>query len=315
MQIVYLSARPAVLAETWRHVQTHMSWITRALVVAPASMLHDFALDGDVTYISDEELSGRPTAQITALDHTSRNTWLRHRLGECDAVEQTFVMSDDDYRPLRTVGSDFYIDAEGRHRLYYFYDLADWPGRSTSYDAAQHLTFEMLRFVGAPHLAFGAHMPQIIHKDLFARAFETARTVTDKFLLCEWSVYGNIALRADRHRFADPQPFETMCWPQFIHEWEWWITPTGYAFENFYPELYEPGGLFAGLSTEVTGDPAESTRAAFEKVDRWTEFGRRTERFDFGNDIANPWTKQSALRRAYFATLRRLIPLRRHLHL
>jgi hypothetical protein len=104
-----------------------------------------------------------------------------------------------------------------------------------------------------------------------------------------------------------------MGWPQFIHEWPWWIAPAGYTFENFYPELYRPGALFAGLSTDVTADADETARVGFEKIDRWTEFGRRTERFDFGTDIANPWTKASRARRAYFAMLRRLRPVRRHL--
>ena len=81
------------------------------------------------------------------------------------------------------------------------------------------------------------------------------------------------------------------------------MRPPEYVFENFYPELYEPRHLFAGLPTTL--DPARVERDAVEKILRWSEMGRRTAHLDFPEDIANPWPKDSTLRRGAFGMLRR----------
>jgi hypothetical protein len=76
------------------------------------------------------------------------------------------------------------------------------------------------------------------------------------------------------------------------------------VFENFYPQLYEPGHLFAGLPTALDPDGAERTNV--EKSLRWSRFGRRSARLEFPDGVANPWTAGSPLRKAGFGVLRRL---------
>ena len=39
------------------------------------------------------------------------------------------------------------------------------------------VTHDALAFLGLPHLAYGAHMPQIMRRDLWAEAFELFETV------------------------------------------------------------------------------------------------------------------------------------------
>lgn len=306
MQIVYLSNRPLVMRETWRHVRHFMPWVDRAVIVAPESSHAEFrawvdAEDGAVVLLGDEAVSGLTKSELTALDHVRRNVTLRRALIATEAVDDVFLLSDDDYRPMRPVAESFFTEG-GIDVGYFSYDLAEWPGNDTDFDEAQHVTHDALAFLGLPHLAYGAHMPQVMRRDLWGEAFELFSTVSDGNMVCEWALYFNVAQHRHPERFGPPRPFEVMCWPQYGAEWPWWVRPAGWTFENFYEDLYEPGHLFAGLSTAL--DPDTVTRANFEKISRWTEFARAARRLEFPAGIYNPWTKDSALRKAYFAALR-----------
>jgi hypothetical protein len=304
MQLVTLSTRPEVLAETWAHVRQFMGWVDELVVVTPKALAPRFAIDG-ATVLSDEDVTALSTGQLSALDHTERNFTIRGGLGTRAEIDDVFLMSDDDYRPLKPVHPDLFLDGD-RHRGFYFYDLDAWPGDSTTFDAGQHHTRELLGYLGYERLAYASHMPQIIRKAHLAEAWELADRLSPTRCLCEWAWYFNVARALHPGDYAEPQPFRTLCWPQYPNEWPWWIRPAEYVFENFYPELYLPGHLFAGLPTAV--DPDGAQRHNVEKILRWSELGRRTARLDFPADVANPWTQQSVLRRLAFGLLR---PLRK----
>ena len=303
MQIVYLSNRPQVMRETWHHVRHFMPWVDRALVVAPAAQREAFAswTGSDVRVLADEDVSGRSTADLRALDHVRRNVTLRRALVAAGEVDDVFLLSDDDYRPMREVGADFFT-ADGLDVGYFSYELGEWPGFETPFDEAQHVTHDALAFLGLPHLAYGAHMPQLMRRELWTEAFDLFSTVSDDDMVCEWALYFNVAQHRHPERFAEPRPFEVMGWPQYGAEWPWWVRPERWTFENFYPDMYEPGHLFDGLPTGLTADVA---KVNFDKITRWTSFARAAERLEFVPGVYNPWTKGSPLRRAYFATLRR----------
>jgi hypothetical protein len=302
MQLVTITTRPDVLAESWAHLSHFMPWADHAVVVAPASVAGSVDQSGDVVVITDEELVGPIGAGLASLDHMSRNFTLRGALAHHPAIEDEFLMADDDHRPLKPVAETFFRDGD-RHRCFYFYDLNEWPGTSTPFDEGQHHAAELLGYLGYGHLAFGSHMPQLIRKELIAEAWARAAELTDRRDLCEWSLYANVGRALHPELFCDPQPFTTLCWPQYPGEWPWWVRPSEFVFENHHPELYGPGHLFEGLPTAL--DPDRVERDNVEKIFRWSALGRRVAQLDVPRDLANPWTKGSPGRRAAFGMLRR----------
>ena len=236
------------------------------------------------------------------MDHMARNFTLRGAFASPVAIDTEFLMADDDYRPLKPVEPSFFREGD-KHRCFYFYDLDDWPGDSTPYDVGQHNVRELLGYLGYERLAYGSHMPQLIRKPYLDEAWKLASRLTDSPILCEWSLYFNVARALHPGDFCDPEPFRALCWPQYPNEWPWWVRPPEYVFENFYPELYAAGHLFDGLPTQLDAECAE--RHNVEKILRWSALGRRTARLDFPTDVANPWTKDSLTRRAAFGVLRR----------
>lgn len=303
MQIFYLSNRPEVFRDTWVYVSQLMPWITEAVVVAPLSTHDGFAADARVRLIDESALSGLSTAALGALDHVQRNVTLRRAAVAADLLDDTFLLSDDDYRPMKPLEQSFFAGDDGDIG-YFFHDLPSWPGDSTDYDAAQHVTSEVLGYLGAPRRAYGAHMPQIIRRDLWDLAFDHFDALRGDQLVDEWSLYFNIGQWRAPDRFAEPRPYETMCWPPRLHEFAMWVRPPGYSFENFYPEFYEDGNLFQGISPQFDGE--HLGRRSVEKLLRWSALGRRAERLDFDPDIFDPWTKQHAGRALLFRALRQV---------
>ena len=171
MQIFYLSNRPEVFRDTWAYVVHNMAWIAEAVVVAPLATHGGFASDPRVRLIDESALSGLSTSALGSLDHVQRNVTLRRAAIAGDVLDDTFIMSDDDYRPMKPVPEAFFTGDGSGDIGYYFHDLPSWPGDSTDYDAAQHVTSEVLGYLGAPRRAYGSHMPQIIRRDIWDFAF------------------------------------------------------------------------------------------------------------------------------------------------
>ena len=141
MQSVYISNRPDILNETIVHVGWFMPFITEAVVACPRSvapLLVEPSHGPTIRPVADEEIlpeysPGRPHG----LSRTQKNYALRARLVGSSVVESEFVMSDDDYRPLKTMSKDIFVSG-GRYKAYYFYDLDQWHSAETDFDSVQH---------------------------------------------------------------------------------------------------------------------------------------------------------------------------------
>src|SRR5262249_34022431 len=156
------------------------------------------------------------------------------------------------------------------------------PGHDTAFDDGLHNLRELLSYVGTERLAYASHMPQLFRRDHWAEAYELASRTMPDVPLCEWGLYFNVARHLHPDDFCDPEPFRTLCWPEYPNEWPWWVRPSEYLFENFYPGLYRPGHLFDGIPTAL--DPDRVERHSLDKIVRWAEFDRRAARLDFPTD-------------------------------
>src|SRR5689334_13090858 len=110
MQLVILSNRPTIVAETTSHLRHFMPWLDRVVVVAPAAthtaVEAAFGPGSDLELIADEELGGGQTG----LDHMERNFTLRGGLAGHPSIDDVFLMADDDHRPLKPVDESFFRD-------------------------------------------------------------------------------------------------------------------------------------------------------------------------------------------------------------
>jgi hypothetical protein len=261
MQIVYLSARPDVLAQTLPFVARHLPFIDRALVIAPTRLQAQMeALGLDV--VTDETLLGRD--QIT--DHQRRNYALRAALGTCDLADECFLSADDDSRPLVELPESAFV-RDGRYRRYSFGWLDDWESRATSYDSAQLAVRQVLALHGFPRRAYGSHMPQLVDKAMLAEVAELLRTAAARHPMDEWSTYLNVAGALHPDRFEEAEPYLTLGWPDDSSTWQATLDPAALHFENFLPQHYLPGQVFEGI------DPGDTSyEAAVDKVVRWRRY-------------------------------------------
>ena len=305
MQIAYLTARPDVLAETLVHVRHHMPFVGEVVAVAPSRLTRAVSAVDGVRALTDEEVTGATTAEIEQWDHTTRNFRLRRAMAHHPAIEDHFLMADDDNRPLQAIDESVFVDGQGRTRNYWFTELDAWNRDETPFDQGLTHALLLLRQRGVERpLAYASHMPQLIDRALFARITDSVADAADRYPLDEWSVYFNLARHTEADRFAPPEPFVTLGWPRFPGEWPHLVPPGGYLFENHHPELYQPGGLFEGLSSTL--DPATAEADSLEKAVRWHRFGLAVHRLEFDDGVDNPYTQGKAHRRAFFRGTRSL---------
>ncbi|MEX2552255.1 MAG: hypothetical protein WD627_04570, partial [Actinomycetota bacterium] len=204
MQIVYLCARPAVLAGTIASVRTHLSFVDRILAVVPERAREVVAALG-AEVVTDEEMLGEAPPE----DHQRRNWALRSALATHAAVDEVFLMSDDDSRPLTHLDETTFL-SEGRHRRYMFGWLDEWHHQSSSFDLGQQATRQVLALYGFPRRAYASHMPQVIDKAMLAEVVRVLSTAAALSPLCEWTGYFNVAPSRHPARFHDPEPYVTL---------------------------------------------------------------------------------------------------------
>ena len=301
MQLVYLSNRPEVLVGTLRAVEHWMPWATEAVVCAPVTdlaALRELDTSVSLTVVEDTEVSGLSPNELAGLDHVSRNVTLRRAMLEQGLLAETFILSDDDYRPLAKILPTDFVLSDGRHQGYWFHRLDTWAANDTAYDRAQTRTLATLRLLGTETLAYGAHMPQVMRRVWLSEAFEAADDVGAGALIDEWSLYFNVASARHPEGFAPPRPFRTLAWPAWPHQWEHEVAPNPIRFENHYPEHELPGGLFEGLA------PVTTATGALDRIERWraAEIAIGELRFDPG--WKDPWTQGRASRRRVMDAMR-----------
>ncbi|MGI8425748.1 MAG: hypothetical protein ACR2FO_02535 [Actinomycetota bacterium] len=261
MQIVYLTNRPALLAGTISFVRAHLTFIDNVLVVTPSRFraeLNDLGID----VIADEDL----VLDSDILDHQGRNYALRCGLAASQAVDDVFLMSDDDSRPLTDIEETSFL-MEGRYRRYTFGWLDDWSHKATAFDAGQHSTRQILGLYHFPRLSYASHMPQIIDKALLSEVVELLSPVAQRSPLCEWSTYFNIAPALHPDRFHEPEPFVTLGWPENFASWQPSVEPGAFLFENHFPEHYGGEGVFGNIDPED-----HSIDASVDKVLLWRTY-------------------------------------------
>lgn len=301
MQIVYLSARPDLLRETLDHVGHFAPTFDNVVVVVPERLASSFASLG--TVITDEALTGRPTTELAAMAHTSRNYLLRTTLVSHAAIDDVFVMSDDDSRPLVALDDSMFIDDSGRHRRRWFHTMGAWRRANTEFDESILNTWVLLRQMGYPDpLSFACHMPQIIDKALYAEVAGRFARFADTYALEEWSTYFTVAPSIEPTRFAEPEPFGTLGWPQFPGEWPHQISPPRHIYENHHPELHAPGGLYDGLPSGCDVDTIDATN--IEKIIRWHALEIAVRDLSFPDDVDQPWTSANPGRKLAFKGLK-----------
>lgn len=271
MQIVYISNRPEIFAETLEHVALFMPFIDNALVCVPDLLCEQFQkLDtafpvlviAESALLSNKELSG-----LRGLDHQRRNYLLRSRLVASADVNAEFIMSDDDARPLKSIELNQY-HKNNRYRRYFFYDLAFWNSNQTEFDAGQISTCVVLEYENLEHLSYASHMPQIIDKELFIEAADFFKPHAKNHALCEWSTYFNYAACKHPDRFHEPEAFMTLCWPEHPLAWKLFIEPQAYLFENYTPSLYSGNHVFdAQWNKQKNLDEVKAIN--IEKLIRW----------------------------------------------
>ncbi len=310
MQIVYLTNRPAVFHQTLSHVAHYMPFVDDIVAVSPASEAMAVAQAAHpacaVTVLTDEEIAvaaGIDIEHLKATDHTSRNYLIRTAMLQHDAIAAEFIMADDDNRPLQPLTVDTFRTPDGRARRYFFYELDGWQRDETPFDQGLSNTLLVLRRLGLERpLAYASHMPQLIDRELFKQVALQVQDASARYPVDEWSMYFNLGPELAPHRFAPPEPFVTLGWPQFPGEWPTQVRPANYLFENHHPELYRERGLFAGLNPELHLDTAEAEN--LEKAVRWHRLDLAVRRLEFPDDIDNPWIAGQRSRKAFFKSAR-----------
>ena len=301
MQIVYLSARPALLAETLGHLGHYAPFIDDVVVVAPEALADDFS--GELSVLTDEDVAGRTSAELAAMPHTSRNYLLRTAVVEHDAIADVFVMSDDDSRPIVPIDETAFF-AGNRYRRRWFHTMTGWRRLNTEFDESILATGVILRQMGFENpLSFACHMPQVVDRELYRQVAARFADYADHYQLEEWSTYFTVAPTLAPDRFAPPEPFATLGWPQYPGEWPHQIVPDRFLFENHHPELHQPGGLYDGLPTACHPSTADATN--LEKIVRWHRLDIQVRELAFPDDVDQPWTgPDSPSRRLAFKGLR-----------
>ncbi len=248
-QIVYLSARPEALLETLPFVEHFMEFIEEAVISCPDSMVEELDKDYkgrlNLKYITDSELlKGDPLPE----DHSHRNFFLRTRLMEREELDDVFIMSDDDYRPMVEIRQPFFVKG-GRYIGYHCYMLKDWKGdqhHPSSFDRCMKRTYEFLKGESMPARMYESHMPQVIDKRVFRELIREYPDIPTEGL-SEWSTYFNYL--ADKYPdMLETSVHKTLSWPGAPSDWPEQEVPNEYLFENYYDILYQKGRVFEGLS-------------------------------------------------------------------
>lgn len=267
-QIVVLTARNDDILATLPYFEKYMPFITEIVVCCPNKNVSELksAYHGrfEMKFLTDSEvLDGAELPE----DHSTRNYFLRCLIMRKPVIDDVFIMTDDDYRPLREISRKDFIHNR-RYKAYYCYDLNFWDGtygNPTSFDNSMRTSRKFLSENGFPTMMYASHQPQIIDKRIFNElTSEYPDIITSG--ADEWSTYFNYGVGKYPDKF-DVVPYISMCWPGAKTDWDLYVVPKEYAFENHYGVLYEKDRIFEGLSDRFED---ESEELISEKMSRYS---------------------------------------------
>jgi hypothetical protein len=278
-QMVYLSLHPAIFDLSLQSVRKNLPFIDRIVVLTKPDAKRAIEAVAarhfcKFAVLTDDEVH---RGELPS-DHTARNTWLRCQLYQRDCIEANFLASDEDYLALRPLEPGYFLNGSIHTAYYFLEDMGTWLAgspRMTCFDGGIRNTWRLLQQEKAPARSFSSHMPQIINKS-------ACNTIFDRFVDArgpaydEWSLYFNLASKRYPCNFRQ-QPYGTLGWPMRTGDWFPEVTPREPAFENYYPQNYDPveRGEFVGL--EPLGD-------LDIKVHRTLEAFARARRAEFAGD-------------------------------
>ncbi len=277
-QLAVLTARNADLLQSLPYWDACYPFAEEVLVCCPAKNVAELQAKWHgrlrLRFCTDEELlCGDPLPE----DHTKRNFFLRCRMLQSAPLDDVFIMTDDDYRPLFALDESVFR-RDGRYLAYYCYDLRLWRGTQgnyTAYDRSMFRTCAFLQQEKLPMLQYSSHQPQVIDRRIYLALLDEYPHITLAGF-DEWSVYFNYGVAKYPQHFS-PTRYCTVGWPAAMTDWPLFAYPEHLYFENFYGILYETGQIFSQLPTEY--DAQSAPRVTAEKISRWhtllrTQHGR-----------------------------------------
>lgn len=272
-QMVCLTARPEAVCASLRYVDALMPFIEEVVLCCPDRMAEamkaGYSGRLNIRILADSDvLQGAPLPQ----DHQGRNTFLRAQAMRNGGLDDVFIMSDDDYRPLREIDEDFFI-RDGRYQAFYCHDIDEWIGTAnhmTSYDEGMRRTAAFLSENNFSTKQYSSHMPQVIDRELYLELLERFPGIESRGY-DEWSIYFNYLVK-EYPDLTEPRPYETLCWPGMGTDWNVKYMPERYSFENYYEELYKDGQIFGGFSESFCEKTAEESE---EKIRRYRKHIRQ----------------------------------------
>jgi glycosyltransferase involved in cell wall biosynthesis len=263
-QMVVLTARHEDIMKSLPFIEAFMPFIKELVVCCPEWNVEPFKENYKgrlkLTFRTDDELlKGRPLPE----DHQARNFFLRCMMMDLDVLDDVFIMTDDDYRPMQPISQEVFLK-DGRYQSYYFYDLKEWQGtynNYSSFDLGAFKTRDFLESCGYPTYQYSSHQPQVIDKNIFKEMLETHKGIENN-PYDEWSTYFNFGLYHHPDKFT-PCPNISMCWPGKLTSWNLYHNPGIFMFENYYEDMYAQGNIFEGFSqTYYVGIEKENQQKA-----------------------------------------------------
>lgn len=248
-QMVVLTARNDDILATLPYIDKFMPFIKEMVVCCPDKNVEELKSKYNgrlqLKFLTDSEvLAGNPLPQ----DHAMRNFFLRCLILKNSIIDDVFLMTDDDYRPLRELSINHFIK-NNRYLSYYCYDLQSWKGtygNPTSFDESMARTKDFLLENGYPIMMYSSHQTQIIDKKIFNEMTSKFPDIANNGL-CDWSTYFNYGVGTYPDMF-EPVPYVSMGWPGARSDWDLYVQPTDFLFENHYSVLYEKGKVFDGFT-------------------------------------------------------------------
>ena len=267
-QMVVLTARNEDLLRSMPYWDAYLPFIEELLVCCPERNIVELQEKWNgrirLSFFTDEQLLG---GDELPQDHTMRNFFLRCLLMQKAPLDDVFVMTDDDYRPLLPLTQEFFVK-DARYQAYFCYDLQEWRGTQgdyTSYDESMFRTRDWLLAEKLPTLQYSSHQPQVIDRRIYLEMLEAYPEICRQGL-DEWSTYFNFSISKHPQKFC-AEPYCVIGWPGAVSDWRLWIRPKRFCFENFYDALYEEGRVFEGM--RQTFDAQTAIADSMEKIARW----------------------------------------------